>query len=197
MFPSIIFVSCFLPPVHLCCLFKPARMRNLSGFVSYRNTYKFLTEIHRYSCFLLLLFSFLPVKEVRLSSSVAEMTFIIFIFPGLPSPNTTQPHNTWSSLYLLQGTKPSWDPHITVVIVEDSTLMGSSTEQFRWTDRQRMFSSSIENLMNRQRCCKLLLLFISLAWVGFVLWLSRMSCTIWSRLTWQGKGLGWKGSPEI
>lgn len=57
------------------------------------------------------LFSFLPVKEVRLSSSpVTKMTSIVLILPDLLSPNATQPHSNQSSLYLWWGNKPSHDP---------------------------------------------------------------------------------------
>lgn len=82
IFPSIMFVSCFLSHLYLCTLFSSARMRTFLGGwagVYYRN-----------SCFLSFLFTFFPIKEVKLSNSPMSKTiFIILFFPSLLSPNAT------------------------------------------------------------------------------------------------------------
>lgn len=82
IFPSLMFVSCFLSHLYLRTLFKSARVRTLLG--GWAGAY------YMNSCFLSFPFTFLPVKNVRLNNSpINKAVFIVLFFPDLLSPNAT------------------------------------------------------------------------------------------------------------
>lgn len=98
IFPSIMFVSCFLSHLYLCTLFSSARMRTFLGGwagVCYRN-----------SCFLSFLFTFFPIKEVKLSNSPIRQSSS-YSSSQVCFHQCNKHISMWSCLYLGQGNNPS------------------------------------------------------------------------------------------